>query len=158
MIGPSSWGNCGALGGTRTPNLLIRRSRHIVQDRPSRSVCWADIPELSARDRRCLAAWQQYWQQSCWNSTSPRPSAFQADIFQVGADRASVKMLPPDAAGSQWVLVLLSLLLSAADEPQRAPIGLAALLAAAVGAAPGCLKEAGMPIGSTLAVIIYPAP
>jgi hypothetical protein len=83
---------------------------------------------------------------------------FRPDIFQVGADRASVKILPPDAAGSQWVLVLLSLLLSAADEPQRAPIGLAALLAAAVGAAPGCLKEVGMPIGSTLAVIIYPAP
>jgi hypothetical protein len=50
---------------------------------------------------------------------------FRPDIFQVGTDRASVKMLPPDAAGSQWVLVLLSLLLSAADEPQRAPIGLA---------------------------------
>jgi hypothetical protein len=24
MTGPSTWGNCGALGGTRTPNLLIR--------------------------------------------------------------------------------------------------------------------------------------
>ena len=24
MTEPSSWGNCGALGGTRTPNLLIR--------------------------------------------------------------------------------------------------------------------------------------
>ena len=24
MTGPSSCGNCGALGGTRTPNLLIR--------------------------------------------------------------------------------------------------------------------------------------
>jgi hypothetical protein len=37
----------GALGGTRTPNLLIRRSGHIVQDRPSPVVGWADIPELS---------------------------------------------------------------------------------------------------------------
>ena len=30
------------------PNLQIRRSGHIVQDRLLRSVCWADIPELSA--------------------------------------------------------------------------------------------------------------
>jgi hypothetical protein len=35
-----------------------------VQDRPLRSVRWADIPQLSTRDRRCPAAWQQYWQQS----------------------------------------------------------------------------------------------
>ena len=31
MTGPSSWGNCGALGGTRTPNLLIRRSMESVR-------------------------------------------------------------------------------------------------------------------------------
>ena len=31
MTGPSSWGNCGALGGTRTPNLLIRRSMQPVR-------------------------------------------------------------------------------------------------------------------------------
>ncbi len=54
----------GALGGTRTPNLQIRRSRHVVQDHPSPSVRWADIPESSLRVRRCLAAWQQNWQQS----------------------------------------------------------------------------------------------
>lgn len=38
---------------------FCRRSRHIVQDGPLRSV-WADIPGLSARDRRLPAAWQQY--------------------------------------------------------------------------------------------------
>ena len=32
MIGPSSWENCGALGGTRTPNLLIRRYRQAQSD------------------------------------------------------------------------------------------------------------------------------
>jgi hypothetical protein len=47
-------------GAQRAREHLIRRSRHIVQDRPLPSVCWADIPELSARDRRCPAAWQQY--------------------------------------------------------------------------------------------------
>jgi hypothetical protein len=41
------------------PDLLLRRSRHIVQDPPLRSVRWADIPALPARDRRCPAAWQQ---------------------------------------------------------------------------------------------------
>src|SRR5208283_4835482 len=51
-----------ALGGTQTPNLLIRRSGHIVQDRPSPVVGWADIPQLSARDASCPAAWQQCWQ------------------------------------------------------------------------------------------------
>jgi hypothetical protein len=45
-------------------DLLIRSSRHIVQDHSSRSVPWADIPQLSTQDRRCPAAWQQYWQQS----------------------------------------------------------------------------------------------
>ena len=28
--------------GALNPNLLIRRSRHIVQDRPLQSVCWPD--------------------------------------------------------------------------------------------------------------------
>jgi len=28
------------------------------------AVRWVDIPQLSIRDRRCPAAWQQYWQQS----------------------------------------------------------------------------------------------
>jgi hypothetical protein len=38
MIGPSSWGNCGALGGTRTPNLLIRSKIRFVQIRPSLAI------------------------------------------------------------------------------------------------------------------------
>ena len=29
-----------------------------------RSMRWADIPQLSARDASCPAAWQQCWQQS----------------------------------------------------------------------------------------------
>ena len=45
-------------------NLQIRRLRRVVQGRLSLSVCWADIPHLSTSDRGCLAAWQQYWQQS----------------------------------------------------------------------------------------------
>ena len=40
-----------ALGGTRTPNLLIRRLRHIVQGHPLWSVRWADIPHLSTSDK-----------------------------------------------------------------------------------------------------------
>jgi hypothetical protein len=43
---------------------LVRRSGHIVQDRPLRSVCWTEIPQLSAWDAPCPAAWQQHWQQS----------------------------------------------------------------------------------------------
>jgi hypothetical protein len=46
------------------PDLQIRRSGRIVQDRPLWAVRWADIPELSVRVRGCLVAWQQYWQQS----------------------------------------------------------------------------------------------
>jgi hypothetical protein len=42
------------------------------------SACWADIPQLSIRDRRCPAAWQQYWQQSRPDGTDPRPSVFRA--------------------------------------------------------------------------------
>ena len=66
-------GNGGALGGTRTPNLLIRRSGQVVQDRPLRSVRWADIPQLSTRDRRCPAAWLQ----SRRNGLDARPPVFQ---------------------------------------------------------------------------------
>jgi hypothetical protein len=48
----------------RTRAREIRRSGHIVQGCPLRSVGWADIPQLSAWGGRCLPAWQQYWQQS----------------------------------------------------------------------------------------------
>jgi len=53
---------------------LIRRSGHVVQDRPSMVVGWADIPELSTCVGCCSAAWLQ----SRRNGTDPRPSAFQA--------------------------------------------------------------------------------
>ena len=43
---------------------LIRRSGHIVQDRPMWSIRWADIPALSVGCRCCPPPWQQYWQQS----------------------------------------------------------------------------------------------
>ena len=55
-------------------NLQIRRLRQVVQDRPLRSVRWADIPQLSVSDRRCLAAWQQHWQQSRLYDFDSRPS------------------------------------------------------------------------------------
>jgi hypothetical protein len=44
--------------------LQIRRSGHIVQDRPLPVMCWSDVPELSAWNRPCPAAWQQYRQQT----------------------------------------------------------------------------------------------
>jgi len=56
---------------------LIRRNRHILQERPLPSMRWADIPQLSTRDQRCPAAWQQYWQQSLPKRTDPPPAAFQ---------------------------------------------------------------------------------
>jgi hypothetical protein len=90
MISAPAWENMSALGGTRTPNLLIRRSGHIVQDRPLRSVRWADIPQLSVWDAPCPAAWLQHWLQSWRPGADPRPSVFRPDISSVGADRASV--------------------------------------------------------------------
>jgi hypothetical protein len=94
----------GALGGTRTPNLLIRRSGQAVQDRPLRSVRWADIPQLSVRDRCCPAAWLQSWLQSPRNGADPRPSAFRPDISPVAADRAGVMRCRGSGpvAGGRW--------------------------------------------------------
>jgi hypothetical protein len=62
---PGLWrGRFGVLRSVLTPTPmgqehLIRRSGHIVQDRPLRSVPWTDIPQLSAWDASCPAAWQQ---------------------------------------------------------------------------------------------------
>jgi hypothetical protein len=56
-----AWENRSALGGTRTPNLLIRRSGQVVQGRPSPVVGWADIPELPTCVGCCSAAWLQSW-------------------------------------------------------------------------------------------------
>jgi hypothetical protein len=61
---PLTCGLSSALGGTRTPNLLIRRSGQAVQDSPPLAVYWIDVPCLSACARRCPACWQQVWQQS----------------------------------------------------------------------------------------------
>jgi hypothetical protein len=103
----------GALEGIRTPNLLIRRLRHIVQDRPLRSVRWADIPQLSTPDRCCPAAWQQYWQQSRRNGLGPRPSAFQPGYLPSYRPSCGCRALSPVADGSGWLLLLPSPLLSA---------------------------------------------
>ena len=64
--------------GALNLNLLIRRSGHIVQDRPSPVAGWADIPELSMCVGRRRAAWLQAWLQSWRLGSGPRPSAFQA--------------------------------------------------------------------------------
>ena len=45
-------------------NPQIRRSRRIVQDRPLRTVRWADIPGLSSCVGNWLRSWQRVWQQS----------------------------------------------------------------------------------------------
>jgi len=93
---------------------LFRSSRHIVQDRPSRSVPWAEIPQLSTRDQRCPAAWQQYWQQSRRNGLDPRPSAFQAPHIPSWRGSCESNALSPVPAISLRLLPLLSLLLPAA--------------------------------------------
>jgi hypothetical protein len=95
-------------------DLLLRRSRHIVQDRPLPSVRWADIPQPSTRDRPRPAAWQQYWQQSRWNGSDPRPSAFQAG--HIPSRRGSCERYARSAVAAvcRWSLLLLSPLLSAA--------------------------------------------
>ena len=99
-------------GTQRARDLQIRRSGQVVQDRPLRSVRWADIPELSARDRRCPAAWQQYWQQSRRNGADPRPSAFQAGHMPSWHGSCERYALSSVAAGCRWSLLLLSPLLS----------------------------------------------
>src|SRR6185312_10251642 len=104
----------GALGGTRTPNLLIRRSGHIVQDRPSPVVGWADIPELSTCVGCCSAAWLQSWLQSRRRGADPRPSAFQAGHIPSWRESCECYALLAVAAGSRWLLLLLSPLLSTA--------------------------------------------
>ena len=51
--------------------LQIHRNGHAVQDCPLPVMCWADVPGLSARDRPCPAAWQQYWQQTAEATQEP---------------------------------------------------------------------------------------
>src|SRR5262249_44671309 len=53
----------GALGGTRTPNLLIRRIGQLVHGCLLTLVASAVVPLLMPRDDRRRPGWQQYWQQ-----------------------------------------------------------------------------------------------
>jgi len=92
---------------------LIRRLRQVVQNRLLLSVRWADISQLSTRDRRCPAAWQQYWQQWRPNGTDPRPSASGRTYRQL-ARMVRALCGVAVAAVSNWLLLLLSPLLSAA--------------------------------------------
>ena len=92
---------------------LIRRSGQAVQDRPLRSVGWADIPELSTCVGCCSAAWLQSWLQSQGRSADPRPSAFQAGHIPSWRESCESYALSPVADDSGWLLLLLSLLLSA---------------------------------------------
>ena len=48
-----SWGNGGALGGTRTPNLLIRSKIRLVQIRPSLSIRAAGTLRGDLAVQRC---------------------------------------------------------------------------------------------------------
>jgi hypothetical protein len=59
LVDTSKLSDLGALGGTRTPNLLIRSSGQVVQDRPVVSALWADVPGLSSRADSWLRPWQQ---------------------------------------------------------------------------------------------------
>jgi hypothetical protein len=54
----------------------IRSSRHVVQDRPGVSTLWADVPDLSTRDRGRPAVWQQCWQQSSASRPLPYQGSF----------------------------------------------------------------------------------
>jgi hypothetical protein len=47
------------LGHLLVASLKMTMSAPSSRTRPMRSVCWAGIPQLSARVRCCLAAWQQ---------------------------------------------------------------------------------------------------
>ena len=87
----------GALGGTRTPNLLIRRSGQVVQDRPPPVVGWADIPGLSTCVGRRPMAWLQSWLQS------PQNGANGTTITGVRVPRAGAgKILPRAAQAAGW--------------------------------------------------------
>jgi hypothetical protein len=107
---PRQEGHVGPLDGL----LTIRRLRQVVQDCLLQSVGWADIPQLSTRDKRCPAAWQQYWQQPWPNGTDPRPSDFQAGHILSWRGSCERYALWPVVGASRWSLPLLSPLLSAA--------------------------------------------
>jgi hypothetical protein len=103
----------GALGGTRTPNLLIRRFlyRHPA---PFKSV--RDLGLVTARyscesgtSEGCSSPWLPAW----LPGADPRPSAFQAG-HNPSRHKIFVRLvLSPVAAACRWSLLLLSPLLSA---------------------------------------------
>jgi hypothetical protein len=94
---------------------LIRRLRHIVQNRLLRSVRWADIPQLSTRDQRCPAAWQQYWQQSRRTASIPDRMLFRRSGLPVRLTRSKRGRMLSCVDGRGWLPPLLSSLLSAAQ-------------------------------------------
>jgi hypothetical protein len=134
------------LCGRLDVDLLFRRSRHIVQGRPLPSVCWADIPELSVRIRRCPAAWQQYWQQSLRSRYRSRPSVFQAGHIPSCYGFHERCAPSPVAAGHGWSLLLLSPLLSNLRRPVRSQ------------ADPHLAGDGPRPVwaGSRLALVFWP--
>ena len=86
-----------ALGGTRTPSLLIRRSGRIVQGRPTWSVRWGDLPQLSMPGRRCPPSWQQCWQQL---RRAPAPG-IRSLPYQVSSVSSSTCAKP--GSGVEWL-------------------------------------------------------
>jgi hypothetical protein len=107
------------------PDLQIRRSGHIVQDRLLRSLRWADIPQLSVWDAPCSAAWLQSWRPGA----NSRSSADQAGHIPrlariVRALCAVAGCWPPVAAAGHAVTVavsraLICAVLSSDNQPGR---------------------------------------
>ena len=84
-----------------------------------RSLRWADIPQLSAWDAPCPAAWLQCWLQPRRPGADPRPS-FQAGY--IPSRRGSRECYALSAvAACRWSLLLLSPLLSGRQWPESAP-------------------------------------
>jgi hypothetical protein len=134
---------------------LIRRSGRIVQNRPLWSLRWADIPQLSAWDAPCPAAWQQCWQQLRGPGADPRPYAFQAGHIQSWRGSCECYALLPVAAACRGLLLLLSPLLSAAVA--RRALGCEQADASASGhpssPGPASLRAATPPIGLAAAAL-----
>ena len=66
-----TWSFDGALGGTRTPNLLIRSNGQTVQTCPGVAVLWADVLGPSYRVCSWPWSWQQFWQQPARSPLAP---------------------------------------------------------------------------------------
>ena len=110
LSGPSP-----ALSPARTPapsarreDLLIRGSGHSVQNRPLRSVCWADIQRCSHKTGVVQRLGNSIGYSRCARGIGPDRPSFRPGVSRVGADRASVMRC------RRSLLLLLSPLLSAA--------------------------------------------